>query len=294
MERALCTQPRARRVSGAPTTPAQALLVSVPAAPRRRSTTVRRRSPASWAARATAEGPAATAPAPPPPAGLAERRAAAKARLLAAVAGTRRGAAAGSAKRGEVEEAQVALEALAGVAIDWDLLAGVWDVAWTTARDVAPLVGASAGAFGLPGLSVGRVGQTFLPPAEGRVQNVIEVELAGATARLVVDAAYEIRTARSVALRFEAAGVEGVELSSAVQNLLAPALLPRGWWNQRALVALETLALRVPLATPAIGAGPGGGVNYVLTYLDAEVLVGRASNGAFVFQRRAEREGGEQ
>jgi hypothetical protein len=164
----------------------------------------------------------------------------AKEDLLRAVAGTQRGSEASSLTRGAVEEAQVAVESCSGSEIDWSLLEGTWRVVYTTAADVLPLVNP---AFGLPGLPLraSRVAQRFSSPAEGCVQNIIDVEVEGSTARLVVEAAYEVRTARSIALTFREVGIEKIRPGPGLQNLLAPALLPRGWWNLQILMAVETV-----------------------------------------------------
>jgi len=160
--------------------------------------------------------------------------------LRQAVSGTQRGAAASSQERGMIEEAQVALEECSPPHAEWRLLEGTWDVIYTTAGDVLPLVRSPP--IPLP-FRVGRVGQRFTSPEAGIVQNLIEVEaidpvLNGTTATLVVEASYTVQTARSLALQFQKAGVQGVELGSALQTLAAPALLPRGWINMRLLQSL--------------------------------------------------------
>lgn len=108
-----------------------------------------------------------------------------------------------------------------------------------------------------------RVAQRFSSPEEGRVQNIIDVEAAGplvggSTARLVVDASYEVRTARSIALTFREAALEEVRPAEGLQNLLAPALLPRGWWNLQLLMAIEAVsdARRACAACLLCRAGP--------------------------------------
>ena len=68
---------------------------------------------------------------------------------------------------------------------------------------------------------------------------------------LTVEAAYEPRTARSIALAFKSARAGGVALSPALQNLVASPLLPRGWWNLQALMWLRDVSCR------AVGLGRG-------------------------------------
>lgn len=220
---------------------------------------------------------------------------AAKQRLLDAISGTQRGSEAWPIKRGSIEEAQVAVESTSPLAANWSLLEGTWDVIYTTASDVLPLVKPAAGFAGFP-FAIGRVGQRFSNPEQGVVQNLIEVKLfdGGLKATLVVEASYEIRTARSIALSFRSAGIDGVVAGDSVQNLLAPALLPRGWLNMEALMALERLSLQVPLSTRVPGVSSSSrqpvGINYNITYLDEEMLIGRAqgNGGTFIFMRRSQ------
>eukprot|EP00887_Chlorella_sp_A99_P000436 scaffold17.g436.t1 len=268
--------------------------------------------------------------------------AAAKQRLLAAVAGTQRGADASHLQRGEVEEAQVALEALSPPELDWPLLTGTWRLLYSTASDVVPLVRPQLllGPVPLP-FQAGAIFQRFSPVAEGRVENVIELRgldlplLAGASAVATVVASYEPRTARSIALTFRrgaggggrhgslwmrgrgaahpgATAVEAppaceaqhcacarplpvrreaqlgeVSLGPSLQNLVASPLLPRGMLQMQ-------LSVRVPLAMRLPGASSSGprarGINYALTFLDEDMLVGRAQGlgGSFVFSRGRE------
>ncbi|KAF8065869.1 PAP10 [Scenedesmus sp. PABB004] len=189
------------------------------------------------------------APAAPPDA------AAAKSALLAWVAGTARGARAGKALRGQIEEAQVAVEACAVGDLEYELLAGTWRLAYTTAADVVPIVGLGDAPHlprGLPApLRVGGVFQRFSPPGEGRVENIIQFTLpgteengltftVGASARAAARRGrYTVRSGRRIALTFEEAQLGRVRISPALEALLAPALLPRGWLQQQLLLALR-------------------------------------------------------
>ncbi|KAL4527127.1 hypothetical protein Ndes2526B_g09160 [Nannochloris sp. 'desiccata'] len=215
--------------------------------------------------------------------------------LLNAIAGTERGSDAGSLKRGQVAEAQVALEAFSPIEVDWSLLAGTWNVVYTTASDVLPIVRPGAGLPGFP-LRVGRVGQRFTSPEEGIVQNLIEVEalvpfLSGTKTTLVVEAAYEVRTSRSIALSFKKAGVGQVLAGDDLQNLLASPLLPRGNWQMQALMAISEFSAFLPLTTRVPGTCSSSkipaGLNYNITFLDEEMFIGRAggNGGTFIFVR---------
>jgi hypothetical protein len=219
----------------------------------------------------------------------------AKQALLNAIAGTERGSDAGSLKRGQVAEAQVAVEAFSPIEVDWSLLEGTWNVVYTTASDVLPIVRPGVGLPGLP-LRVGRVGQRFTSPEEGIVQNLIEVEalvpfLSGTKTTLVVKASYEVRTSRSIALSFKKAGVGQVLAGDDLQNALASPLLPRGDWQMQALMAISEFSAFVPLTTRVPGTSSSSripaGLNYNITYLDEDMFIGRAggNGGTFIFVR---------
>jgi hypothetical protein len=169
----------------------------------------------------------------------------AKNELLNLVSTTSRGKDASLIERGLVAEAQASVEAFSPASIaDWDLLQGTWDVVYSTAPDVVALL---QPLNGLP-LRVGRISQRFSPIEVGCVENIIEL-LIGAFAindepvkvQLVVQADYCVRTARSISLTFQKAGFSGISFSQTAQDLLAPALLPRGWWNLALLVGLQQL-----------------------------------------------------
>jgi hypothetical protein len=104
---------------------------------------------------------------------------------------------------------------------------------------------------------------------------------------------YSVRGPHTISLVFDEARVGDVRPGPLADALLAPALLPRGAWNQAALLALRGAALRWPFRSAAqIAAGRAIGVGYQLSYLDADLLVGRAatpgSAGSFVFVREAD------
>ncbi|KAF8058297.1 PAP10 [Scenedesmus sp. PABB004] len=225
---------------------------------------------------------APAAPAAPPDA------AAAKSALLAWVAGTARGARAGKALRGQIEEAQVAVEACAVGDLDYELLAGTWRLAYTTAADVVPIVGLGEAPHlpgGLPApLRVGGVFQRFSPPGEGRVENVIQFTLPGTEENgltFTVGASYTVCSGRRIALTFEEAQLGRVRISPALEALLAPALLPRGWLQQQLLLALREFKVVFPFRNAQqVAEGRGVAAPYLLTYLDDSMLIGRATAGA--------------
>lgn len=223
---------------------------------------------------------------------------AAKRALLDAIQFTGRGSNTSKALRGEVEEAQVALEACqAGAGLDYSLLEGKWRLVYTTAADVVPIVGLDLADLlpaGLPApVVVGDVFQRFSGVEAGRVENIIEFGLPPFTderrgVTFTVGASYEVRSPRRIALTFLEAEVGRVQASPLLETLLAPALLPRGWWNQRALLGLKEFSLRFPFrSAQQVAAGHAVGAGYLLTYLDQDILIGRAQapGGSFVFTR---------
>ena len=97
-------------------------------------------------------------------------------------------------------------------------------------------------------LSIGRIYQRFSSLEQGQAENIIEATarlppLAGAGVQFVVEARYEPRTARSIALRFQSARLGEVTLSPQLQNFVASPVLPRGWWNLWALQQLQQASL---------------------------------------------------
>jgi hypothetical protein len=116
---------------------------------------------------------------------------------------------------------------------------------------------------------------------------------------LKVEAEYDLRAPRTLSLVFREARVMEVRVSDAIETLLAPALLPRGGFNHQLLLWLRELELRFPLLgagapprndTPGVSdAATSGGApvgNYEISYVDDDVMVGRANRlGTFVFVR---------
>lgn len=61
--------------------------------------------------------------------------------------------------------------------------------------------------------------------------------MAGDGVTIKVGVQYESRSPRRIALRFQEAGVSDVHITNLTETLIAPALLPRGWLQQRILLA---------------------------------------------------------
>lgn len=216
--------------------------------------------------------------------------------LLEALLDTDRGGNVTSLQRGKIEELQLQLEISSPPALDFSKLRGKWLLLYTTASDVLPLVRGPPSLF-QSSARIGNIYQRFSTPEIGKVENIIEATvtlplLPSVGLVFVVAATYVIRTAKSICLSFKAAGLEEIQLSPELQNLVAPAALPRGFWNQRLLMALQGAKLSVPLSGHQVLDRDSSkrrpvGINYSLTYLDDEVLVGRAqaNGGSFIFRK---------
>ena len=255
----------------------------------------------------------------------------AKRALFEACEGTFRGSAASASERAAVEEAQVALEGFTYASnldpgLDLDALAGKWRLRWTTANDVLSVLRLARDSLGV--LQVGDIFQTF--DARGSLTNEIRLGflfLTQSAARdtegglaLRVAARYDVMndgsntgatgaasepdasersdgaSRRTLALTFEEARFSELRISDMLETALAPALLPRGGLNHRALLAAREAELKVRLGgAVAIGApaGDARGASgapvgaYHITYLDEDTLIGRANGagGTFIFER---------
>jgi len=228
----------------------------------------------------------------------------AKATLLDLVEGTQRGARLSRAQRGAIEEAQVAVEATqATEELDYRMLGGYWMLRYTTAQDVIPILAADDNSP----LRIGIIYQRFTSPDEGRgsVDNIIQAGIPfllqdsdGVT--ITVQASYEVRSGHLIALTFDAANVGQLKIDPTLEAIIAPALLPRGSVQLAILQALRQFELKFPFRSAAqVAAGVASGNSrqvaggqYHLTYLDEDMLIGRAIalGGTFVFTRAPEPE----
>lgn len=203
---------------------------------------------------------------------------------------TERGGNTTAIQRGRIEESLVEIESrLAGSDIRWDLLEGKWNVVYTTARDVRGIVKGVPEGFPVRAL---HVGQVYSRPATGKVLNVIQVELQvpilkGTRVSILVEADYAITNLKSIGLRFRAARIGNVELGEGLQNLLTPALLPRGNWNLAAVNFVRNLGLQFNFYNPERG-DKGKQDSKIsssldITVLDDDMLVGRAQGGGGIY-----------
>ncbi|XP_024520475.1 probable plastid-lipid-associated protein 10, chloroplastic [Selaginella moellendorffii] len=177
-----------------------------------------------------------------------------------------------------------------GTALDLDKLDGTWLLQYTSAPDVLSIL--QAGEF--PFFKAGQIYQKFECKGRfdgGQVVNVVRWSIPGLLqdaegATLFVTAGFSVVSARTIQLEFKEARLGEVLISEEVQALLAPAVLPRTFLNLQILQAINSLDVRVPLR----GRRPSNerrslGLLYYLTYLDNDMLLGRAigSGGVFVF-----------
>ncbi|XP_024988153.1 probable plastid-lipid-associated protein 10, chloroplastic isoform X2 [Cynara cardunculus var. scolymus] len=213
--------------------------------------------------------------------------------LLKAVQDTQRGLVTTPNQRSEIEESLVDLESfeVGNEAIDLGTLDGTWRLQYTSASDVLVLLDSSSR---LPFFQVGQIFQKFECKGEddgGYVRNVVRwsipsllEENEGAT--LLVSAKFSIVSRRNIFLQFEKIALQNINISEELQALIAPALLPRSFLTLQVLQAIRTFKAQVPVNNTSPGRRSVGGL-YYLSYLDRNMLVGRAvgGGGVFVFTR---------
>ncbi|KAJ7533022.1 hypothetical protein O6H91_13G030000 [Diphasiastrum complanatum] len=211
--------------------------------------------------------------------------------LLQAVSNTGRGLNASSNQRALIEEIMVDVERYnAGVSLDLSLLHGTWLLQYTTAPDVISILQAA----GLPFFQVGQIFQKFdcLESSDGgTVLNVVRWSIPGVLqdiegATLTVTAGFSVVSSRNIQLHFkENANVLKSDLDLSLSNLSALCCT-----FFVVLQFLRTLDIRVPLGTKetsGVRKRASVGLLYYLTYLDRDMLLGRAlgNGGEFIFSR---------
>ncbi|XP_034709861.1 probable plastid-lipid-associated protein 10, chloroplastic [Vitis riparia] len=209
--------------------------------------------------------------------------------LLRAIQDTQRGLVATADQRSCIEEALVNVEEYnAGAPIDLGKLDGTWRLQYTSAPDVLVLL-ESAARFSF--FQVGQIFQKFEcqnQSKEGVVRNVVRwsippllEEQEGAT--LLVSAKFSVVSARNIYLQFEEISIQNINISEELQALIAPAILPRSFLSLQILQFIRTFKAEIPVRNQ--GRRSVGGL-YYLSYLDANMLLGRAAaGGIFVFTR---------
>ncbi|KAF3430936.1 hypothetical protein FNV43_RR25666 [Rhamnella rubrinervis] len=211
--------------------------------------------------------------------------------LLRAIQDTQRGLLTTADQRSSIEEALVCVEGYnMGIPIDLVKLDGTWRLQYTSAPDVLVLLEAAAR---LPFFQVGQIFQKFECRDNSRggvIRNVVRwsiptlfEEQDGAT--LLVSAKFDVVSVRNIYLRFEEISVQNIKISEELQAVIAPALLPRSFLSLQILQFLATFKAEIPVRNPGRQSGVGG--LYYLSYLDSNMLLGRAvgGGGVFVFTR---------
>ncbi|KAL5577845.1 hypothetical protein UlMin_019544 [Ulmus minor] len=208
--------------------------------------------------------------------------------LLNAVQDTQRGLVATPDQRSSIEEALVDVEGYnRGAPIDLAKLDGTWRLQYTSAPDVLVLFEAASR---LPFFQVGQIFQKFECGNQSRggvirnvvrwsIPNLLEEE-EGAT--LLVSAKFDVVSLRNINLQFEEISVQNIKISEQLQALIAPALLPRSFISLQILQFLQSLKVQVPVTSTDPGRRSIGGL-YYLSYLDSNMLLGRAVGGGGVF-----------
>ncbi|GMN62661.1 hypothetical protein TIFTF001_031754 [Ficus carica] len=79
---------------------------------------------------------------------------------------------------------------------------------------------------------------------------------------------------------------QNIKISEQLQALIAPAILPRSFISLQILQFLRSFKAQIPVTNPGGGRRSVGGL-YYLSYLDSNMLLGRAvgGGGVFVFTR---------
>ncbi|XP_074316205.1 putative plastid-lipid-associated protein 10, chloroplastic [Silene latifolia] len=212
--------------------------------------------------------------------------------LLRAVQETERGLKTTADQRSSIEEALVSVEKYdAGEPVNLDKLDGTWRLQYTSAPDVVVLF---ESASRLPIFQVGQIFQKFECRDRsdgGVVRNVIKwsirnllEENEGAT--LIVSAKFSVVSQRNIYLEFEEITLQDIIISDQLQALIAPAILPRTYVNLQILQFIRSFKAQIPVTSPATQRRSVGGL-YYLSYLDNNMLLGRAvgGGGVFVFTR---------
>lgn len=115
------------------------------------------------------------------------------------------------------------------------------------------------------------------------IQNLLE-ENEGAT--LLVSAKFSVVSRRNIFLQFEEITLQDIVISEQVQAVIAPALLPRTFLSLQILQFIRSFKAQIPVTSTSPQRRSVGGL-YYLSYLDNNMLLGRAvgGGGIFVFTR---------
>ncbi|GAV73052.1 PAP_fibrillin domain-containing protein [Cephalotus follicularis] len=212
--------------------------------------------------------------------------------LLRATQDTKRGLVTTADQRCLIEAALVSIEGYGiGEPIDLVKLDGTWRLQYTSAPDVLVLLESAAR---LPIFQVGQIFQKFDCQDQsdrGVIRNIVQwsipalfEEQDGAT--LVVTAKFTVVSVRNIYFQFEEITVQDIKINEDLQALIAPAVLPRSFLSLQILQFFRTFKAQIPVRDPVSSRQSVGGL-YYLSYLDNNMLLGRAvgGGGVFVFTR---------
>ncbi|KAK1258436.1 hypothetical protein QJS04_geneDACA006640 [Acorus gramineus] len=103
-------------------------------------------------------------------------------------------------------------------------------------------------------------------------------------ATLLITAKFYVVSKRNIYLQFEEIAIENINISEELQTLIAPAILPRSFLSLQILQFLKTFKAQTPVRSSERRSV--GGL-YYLSYLDRDMLLGRAvgGRGVFIFTR---------
>ncbi|CAI8615764.1 unnamed protein product [Vicia faba] len=210
--------------------------------------------------------------------------------LLTSLQDTQRGLLTTPHQRSSIEQALVNVEGTnVGQPIDFNKLDGTWRLQYTSAPDVLVLFQAAAT---LPFFQVGQIFQKFEcrhNSTGGIIRNAVRwsipnffEEQEGAT--LLVSAKFTLVSARNIYLQFQEITLQDINISEQLQALISPAILPRSFISLQILQYLRTFKAQILVKDS--GRESVGGL-YYLSYLDDDMLLGRAvgGGGVFVFTR---------
>ncbi|XP_061355934.1 probable plastid-lipid-associated protein 10, chloroplastic [Gastrolobium bilobum] len=213
-----------------------------------------------------------------------------KHQLLNSLQDTQRGLLTTPDQRSSIEEALVNVEGCnMGEPINLSMLDGTWRLQYTSASDVLILLQAAAT---LPFFQVGQIFQKFECRDQsngGVIRNIVRWSIPnlleqqeGAT--LLVSAKFSVVSVRNIYLKFQEITVQDINISEELQALIAPAILPRTFISLQILQFLRAFKAQIPVRDS--GRESVGGL-YYLSYLDDNMLLGRAvgGGGVFVFTR---------
>ncbi|KAG5141444.1 hypothetical protein JHK82_017139 [Glycine max] len=197
--------------------------------------------------------------------------------LLTSVQDTQRGLLTTPDQRSCIEEALVSLEGcnIGSHPINLSNLDGTWRLQYTSASDVGQIFQK----FECRDQSNGGVIRNVV---RWSIPNLLE-EQEGAT--LLVSAKFNVVSVRNIYLQFQEITIQDINISEELQALIAPAILPRSFISLQILQFLRTFKAQIPVRDP--GRQSVGGL-YYLSYLDDNMLLGRAVGGGGISQSTME------